>query len=448
MPGLRFPLTLLKYLLAGVLLLETGTLCNGQDRVRLSSTNWRQYASERRGPGVQEGSGEAGENQLLKFGEMTIAVFGGVNFEYNSNINTSEFDPFADFIVSPHIKLDYSWAMTRYNSVRFTLGLSYNKYLINTDYDESVPLIDPDTILEFNLYSGDFKFTLYDIPEVTQDQSGDPTLNNTANFTQFNNALGLTIQCDLNKLVLTLNLERADTRSLNSNFEGLDSTTYRATGTAMFELTPTFFVGIQGSVVQQNYLDSVLNNSVTSSIGILIENRLSTHTSISAGLSVVSMVFSNAADTPVTEQTDPNAFDQPQTNVTVNTGGGDFVGVAGSLSITNELNRYFIHSFGIAKNVQPSSSSNYVELYSADYSATWRANRFTDVRLLLSCIYGITSGQGGETFQMATADLEAKFDIFRDWSFLARLGYIGRTSNRSGSSYGQSRVIIGFDYRF
>ena len=65
----------------------------------------------------------------LAVGPVRVNLAAGVGVEFNDNVNLSDHDRQSDIIFRPSLDVDSVWQITDMNTLRFSLGMSYAKYL-------------------------------------------------------------------------------------------------------------------------------------------------------------------------------------------------------------------------------------------------------------------------------------------------------------------------------
>lgn len=376
---------------------------------RSSLAGWRAYSAS-----LQK---ETDEAQTLRVGPLAFRFGVGSSITYDTNINSSPDEPLADIILQPFFQIGFGWPITRRNRLDLDLNISYQYYLLNPDFGASGFTISPRSLLEFNLYSGDFVFTVYDFPTITTNPfERDPALTNTAFIRQFSNRAGVRLLWDWNKLISSIVLERRDTLAIGGNFDSLNATTNSLLLQAAYLFTPTATVGSRVSVSTQEFSTNALNDGVLSQAGVFIDMRLTRYTSLYFEVGAQAGIFDDKA--PVSSSplfsTDAEGFN---TNVESTLGGGDYLQPYFVLGITNRLNRYYTHDLFVSREVVDSSVSNFREQYLVAYSFNYRMSRLIALEGTASAATGsISSSSEALTFFQAGASLGVSFQVTKNSS--------------------------------
>ena len=136
----------------------------------------------------------------LKLGPTAWNFGTGLEVDYNSNVNLTESNPEGDFIFRPQINTRMLWPVSEMNSINLALGGGYSAYVKNPRLDQA--FITPGSELSFDLYAGDFWINLHDRFSITENNYQDPSVANSGNYSQFQNALGVATVWDLNKAIV------------------------------------------------------------------------------------------------------------------------------------------------------------------------------------------------------------------------------------------------------
>src|SRR5580693_10294826 len=93
-------------------------------------------------------------NQM--YGPIRLRTSAGVSVNYTDNVFYS-YHAQDDIMIEPHVSLDALWPITPLNTLRLSLGLSYEWYMRNPVLNANGPLVNPGSELAYNLFIGDFR---------------------------------------------------------------------------------------------------------------------------------------------------------------------------------------------------------------------------------------------------------------------------------------------------
>src|SRR3954462_9922217 len=97
-------------------------------------------------------NGEVDHNFAVGPFRFSMAV--GFGAEFNDNINYSERNRESDIILRPTANIDAFWRISDLNTIRFSLGASYAKYMDHSEFDTDGVLISPTSAIEFTFGLG------------------------------------------------------------------------------------------------------------------------------------------------------------------------------------------------------------------------------------------------------------------------------------------------------
>src|ERR1043166_7023625 len=223
----------------------------------------------------------------LEIGPIKFRFSATMGIEYNDNINLAEDGSFAfpsptgpitvttspqeDVILHPQINLNALWPITQLNTLRFDIGIGHAFYLDHSNYDTNTILLTPGSQLAFDIFVGDFRINIHDRFSLEQDPVSEIALSNVADYGRFQNSAGIAVLWDLNQAVVTLGYDHYNFIATNDLFEYLDRNADILSASIGYTPTATMTVGLEGSIVNTYYDQTVLNDSLTYSIGAFME---------------------------------------------------------------------------------------------------------------------------------------------------------------------------------
>lgn len=373
----------------------------------------------------------------VKAGPLQMAFSATMGGAYNSNINLSKNDPISDFILTPRVGMGLYYPITRLNNLALNLGLGYNVYFNNPEYNTQSLLISPATEILFNVFVKDVRITLYSRPSITQNSPDDPTLSNVIDYTLFNNVAGIDVMWDLNDVLLGIGYANQMRYSLNENYNNWDSISNQVYANASALLQPYLRLGIEGSVYNTTHLNqrprgsgtvSNLNDSVGASLGLIGMGNITRHTLWTAGAGWQFTYF-NEDNNPLNTGNASNPY--------------FFLGV------TNQLNRYYIHRIGVRYESDPAYTSNYVDTFDISYGFDWLLIRNWSLTGGIFYQTGVGSpGPESENFDRLGLNGGLGYQVTRN--LVARFYYslINTGSNVLADSYNQQVIGVNLTYTF
>lgn len=383
----------------------------------------------------------------IRLGPAAMRFNAGIQIAYDTNINSSETDPIGDLSLIPGFSIGIHWPITRQNELDLQLGLQYRRYLFHPEYAQNAFVIDPGTALEYHIFTGDFVFTVYDTPAITTDPGNDPGVFNTINFQQLQNTAGLSILHDLNTLLTTVGVMRADVRSLSGTYASNNRTTYSIYGNTFYSITPTTRIGLRGDISSTSYSNNTLNDYVSALGGVIFTSNITPLTSYHIEVGVQSASYS-ATGTPQDSLrfTQRDGFNE---DVTGTLGGGNYVLPYFEVEISSRLTRHIQHSLTFSREAQPSTVSNYVENTTIGYRIEWALNRIATISLDTVYTRGtVSSSTTPISYVQWNSNARLALEIARDTSVTFFYDYLVNDMAASNASYDRSRFGVSLYWAF
>jgi hypothetical protein len=210
------------------------------------------------------------EQDSLHLGPLRLQVGASVAASYTDNVFYSH-NQKEDFLINPEITLGALWPISELNTMRLSLGLGYEWYLKNHVLNSDAPLVNPGSELEFNLFVGDFRIRPHErfsyqeslfFNSLFGDNARFYNLNDIGTFARLDNQVGVDIDWDLNKVVLTIGYNHEDFDSYTAAFDYLSRASEWFTGSASYSLGDKARVGLEGEASLHHYAsETILNNN-------------------------------------------------------------------------------------------------------------------------------------------------------------------------------------------
>jgi hypothetical protein len=394
---------------------------NGQESIRPSLAG--SLSAESRLPMIDTGQ------YNIKLGPALLSMSALLDLEYNDNIALSETDRKSDLIVEPLLNTNVLWQVSEYNAIRLNLGLGYVKYLNNPRFDSSSASITPDSQLAFDIYVGDFRFTIFDQLSIQQNPVTEINLSNVARFERLQNAAGLSVTWDLNKVVLFGGYTHYNFYSFDSQFDFLNQTEEQFFFSSSLKLSDSLTVGVRSTLGIVNYSENFQNDSSDYSAGAFVETQLTRYLSLSAEGGYQGAHF------------DGGGFDVDTSQLNI-----PYV----RLQLDHRLNRYWTEHLVAGYGAQLGFTTNYTALAYVHYDANWRMNLRTNLNF--DAFYENGADSPGtvqvEHVNRVGGSISCTYAVGRKVTL--NLGYqiIDRNSDLAGHSYYQNCVILGLGYVF
>jgi hypothetical protein len=125
----------------------------------------------------------------LRLGPVSMRFQAGLASEVTDNVRNASTDEQADLSLRPQINTVAVWPVTPRNTLSFSMGLGYAKYLNATEYDGL--FIAPGSDVALDLYVQDMVINFHDRFSFSQDVTGDPTVSGIGSLDRFENTVGV-----------------------------------------------------------------------------------------------------------------------------------------------------------------------------------------------------------------------------------------------------------------
>jgi hypothetical protein len=415
----RFSFCLVAALVASILLGSENA--NAQESIRPSLAG--SLSAESRRPVIDTGQ------YNIQLGPALLSMSALLDLEYNDNIALSETDRKSDLIIEPLLNTNILWQVSEYNAIRLNLGVGYVKYLNNPQFDSSSLSVTPDSQLAFDIYVGDFRFTIFDQLSIQQNPVTEINLSNVARFERLQNAAGLSVTWDLNKVILFGGYTHYNFYSFDSQFDFLNQTEEQIFLSSSLKLSDVLTVGLRGTFGIVNYSENFQNDSTDYSAGAFVETHLTPYLIVSAEAGYQGAHFDGGG----------LDVDNSQLNI-------PYVRV----QLDHRLNRYWTEHLVAGYGAQLGFTTNYTELAYLHYDANWRINRRTTLNL--DAFYENGADSPGtvqvEHVNRVGGGISCTYAVGRKATLNIGYQIIDRNSDLAGHSYYQNCVILGLGYAF
>jgi hypothetical protein len=387
------------------------------------------------GPIMSMGSPGGGGRYNMRVGPVQMNFNAGMGVAYNSNVNASRNDPQGDFYLTPRVGVAIYWPFSKVNNFSLDLQTGYNYYLTRTDLNRQQFYLSPGSQIAFNIFIRDVRITLYTRPSITTNPAFDPTVSdNGGNYNVASNTAGINVAWDLNDVLFNVGLANSLNYSLTNDYTNQNNTGNQIYANGSFMVQPYLRLGLQGSVSTITYFEgssqgaNSLNNGISYMLGPFATGNLTRYTMWAAGAGWQISDF-NESNNPLNTGNASNPYFY--------------------FSISNELNKYFTHSFNASFETAPSYQSNFVQLFSLGYNFSWILIR--DWSLGGGIFYNNGSespGPNSQDFNQAGFNLSLGYQLTKNWFANVYYSFIGRGSTVPVDQYNQQILGVNLNYAF
>ena len=380
--------------------------------------------------------------------KFSADVVGGV--EYIDNITYSQVNRESDAVFRLALNVLTIVPLTRYNTLRFDLGVGFVRYIEHPEATSGDVFITPGSQIALDFFVGDYlRLNVHDAFDIRQDPVDSAELSNVTNFGRFTNTGGITATVDLhNGLIFTGEYDHFNYVALNDDFDYLDRNADQFAASVSYQIRPRTFVGVDGGYSITDYTNGGLNDSTGGTVGAFLD------TTITPYFRVVlhgGYQFADFDSGGTVDRGFYNAFDRIDGLPTTGTFGDKYSlsTFYYSATLNNRINAYLTHSLSLGREADLGLISNYVKVDYIRYNIAWRA--LSNVTLAGDLFYDHDIESGGpfdERINRYGGDISVGYQFNRHLSAAAHYAYIQKDSDANLRDYYQNRVGLDVDYHF
>jgi len=374
----------------------------------------------------------------LKLGPTAWRFGASLGLEYNDNVVLTEDDKEGDLIFRPQVNAQLLWPITEKNAINLNVGAGYSVYVEHPELSRIY--ITPGSELSFDLYAGDAWINLHDRFSITQDSYQDPTVTGNGNYSRLENALGVAVTWDLNKIILRGGYDHVDYVGLSGNGSQPDGRSELVSSSLGYSLMPGMYAGVElgGGLLHYTGTNVVFSEAKQWNAGVFFESQLSQymHFRGSVGYTVYSPEngrFTNAV---------------PGSTNSVSGSVEDFTGVYAQIDLRHRLNEYVAYTLTGGRSISFAFYGGSVDLTYAHLLANWKIVRKVGINTSLDYEHGTQGSFFGETFDRYGASINFSRAITKKASGSLGYQFYWRTSDLIGRDYTANIISLNFNYTF
>lgn len=364
----------------------------------------------------------------IKLGQALAKFSGRLDTRYTDNATFSENNRQDDIFITPGVDMSLTWPMTEFNTLRINTGFAYRFAINDTETAGNGFLINPDSMIDFDMFVGDFRFNFYDRFSYEIDPIEESTVSGTGDFGRFINTAGIDIFWNLNQIELMVGYAHTDWISTSSSFEFLDRRTETVHGRATFILGPKTSAGVMASTSLNIYDRDFQNDSTRVSVGPFLSTKITDNLNLLARASFELGLFDSG---------NLNGDNQDLSTYNV------------SVTLNHDLNRYLAHSLETGRVTNLGTTSNFYDTIFVRHRAAWKIMR--DVTLNSHGFVEFSdesASTSSDQFTRWGVGCSASYQITEKLSSTLGYNFIEKDSGRIDRSYYQNNVTLGFRYDF
>jgi hypothetical protein len=322
-----------------------------------------------------------------------------------------------------------SLPLSEVNGLYLSLDLSYAKYTHYSQYDRL--LIAPGSQLAFDIYVKDFHFNLHDQISLSQSPVAQGTISGVGSYSEFANTVGLSIDWDLNNLVLSVGYDHQNAISTTSYYSYLDRNSESFFARAAFEFSQSITAGPEASIGLTAYDEQVLSDSLNYSVGVYADWQATAHLRVKPRIGYTYYTFYPVPNYP----TPPDA--------------GSYYF---SLEMSHRLNDFVDFSIEAGRQLRLGVNSELIDLWYVRPRAGWKL--FEKVTLGLHMIFEQGTDSGNEIFTpkehytLLGGGLWGVYQLMEKVVLRFGYDYVVKNSDISTRNYHQNRVQLQVQYTF
>ena len=363
----------------------------------------------------------------------------GIKTEYIDNVFLSHSNAKDDFIVVPQCDLAAFFPVGQLNALSLDVGVAYYEYLKNTALNTGIPLINPNSALEFSLYSGDFGIKFSENFSYQQNpayETGQQFYNlfNTALFQRYLNRIGALVTWDQNKLVMTAGYFHENLWSETSVYSYIDHASELFSADAMLATSPRLTVGLEAAGSINSFDNSPSYDTWRATVGPAVRINASEFIKVrlGAGYERIQYDSAQASGLGLTPENTYYAYG----------------------AIEHRINRFFNHSLTVWHDNQLGFNAANLEGTHVSYALSWAPRKQLTVSPLFSVNFydesfgSTTANLFHEKFTYYYSGLEVRYQFGPHWVASASWYYALKNSEISTDGYARNQVALGLLYQF
>lgn len=375
------------------------------------------------------------ENYDLRMGPVMFGLTGSVLVEYDSNINFSSRAKVSDIIVEPALRVRGVWEFSPVNALSLNLGVSYQKYLENSQLDSFKTTLDTDSELSLTVVIDTLTLQLYERPSYLTDSADASRIDDNGNlisgvgqYRRFENQFGLRGFYDLNIASIDFNVMRADEIPSDSEFSFRDRTETVAQARVRRDFSNYWNAGIGASYSRVRYREDLLNSGGSRSFGPFAGWSPSEYLDISAGVTWVESDFDG----------DGRVGDTSELS-----------GINHFVEVRHLLNRFYNHRLSLSRRLNYGFLSNTSDIERVAYSFSYEMT--SQLNLVGSVIHERSRDSEGpfaDNFRRMIYSLRSGWVLGPDLSLTAHVSYSDKRARDLDRSYDKFRAGVTLRYDF
>jgi hypothetical protein len=394
---------------------------------------------------------KAGDRENFAIGPVRFAMAAGLGVEFNDNITYAETGRQSDVILTPVFNIDAMLPLSEMNTLRFSVGLSYNKYLDHSQYDTHGVLISPNSALELNVMLGQVKLVFRDRFSYQEDPYDIPELSGVARYDRYENQAGLEATYDLNSGAgFSAGYDHYNLWTKGSTFSDEDRAVDTLFVKPFYHVTEKLKVGINASYSFINFESSDRADGHSLLVGPYLEYQINENTNAYLEVGYQSLQYDGSfTPTNLIDQLSLTSAEKRQLLAAGSTSddeGSDSYYIRAE--IDNKPFSTFQHRLSFSKTAEIGFFDDFYNLYHVEYDAEFTGINHVSIGPSIFYEYYDSSGGLSEKANRVGATIGIRYYMNNSLTLGLDYRYLWKDSNLPGADYYQNLVFLSAYYKF
>jgi hypothetical protein len=375
------------------------------------------------------------ETYNLRYGPWRFQTEARLNLWLNDNVFRSDNDRRGDLTLNPEVLVKGWWPVTELNVLRLSLGVGYEWYADNTQLNGNAPLVNPDSEVVFNIFSGDFRIKLHDrfsyqeslvINSSSLENERFFNFNDVGKFCRLENLGGFDVDWDLNKLILSAGYAHETFEAYTEGFDYMDRNSELFSTSVSVLIGDKAKVGVEGQLSLNNFdEETILNDHWRARTGPFFDATLAEDITLRVGGGYDTAEF----DAPPGDNSDYETYY--------------------AYARLSQRARLFTHSLGAGREHLIGDNANNLKTTYVRYQISSPVVKNVTLGAVLSANFSEEFGGAfQEDFTYYRGGVRVGYQFHRDWRTDLRYDVLFKESDLALRDFYQNRLTLGLAYRF
>lgn len=373
------------------------------------------------------------EQYDLRLGPTAWRFQAGLGLQYNDNLRSTSSDQEQDLITRPELDAQMRWPVSDVNTLDFSIGVGYALYATHPEYDR--PFVKPGSELSFDLYIGNAWLNVHDRFSVIENGYLDPTVTGIGDYERLDNAAGLSVTWDLNKIIAKVGYDHVSYIQLAGGRGQPDAELEDFSFSAGYVIKPEMVAGLEagGSLIRyvslpENALARLYYSDGSQwNVGAFYDAQVTQYIRGRASLGYTQFL--------------------PESGIAAMLG-EDFTGLYAQAGLTHRLNRFVEYTLSGGRMLNFTYYGGRVDQYFVSLSAVWHIFQKTRVTTAFNYQHGLQLGVVGEEYDWLGPSIRFERLITQKLTVALGYQYYWRGSDLPGRDYAVNLVTINASYGF